>query len=359
MIRILHAADFHLDTPFSWCAPEQAAQLREEQREMVGRIADLARERDVDLVLLPGDLFDADEQPRFETLRALTAALKRMEVPVFIAPGNHDLCAGRSVYSACPWPENVHIFTEEAVTSVPLPALGCTVYGAAFTPTRLRAPLEDFIAPKDGGVHIMALHADITGMMKPDANLTVEMIAQSGLRYLALGHIHTCSGLHRDGGTDWAYPGCPAGRGFDETGEKGVLLVTIAEEETTAEFVPIGARRFEIVERDVTGREDIGQALLDTLPKGAERDFYRLILTGEAEHVDTAALERMLAGRFYSISVIDHTLPPRDIWARLEEDTLTGAFLRCMRARGEGGEDVSLAVQFGLAALERGEDCRI
>ncbi|MCC8122887.1 MAG: DNA repair exonuclease [Oscillospiraceae bacterium] len=359
MIRILHAADFHLDTPFSWCAPEQAAQLREEQREMVGRIADLALAREVDMVLLPGDLFDADEHPRYETLRALTAALKRMEVPVFIAPGNHDLCAGRSVYTACPWPENVHIFAEETVTSVPLPALGCTVYGAAFTPTRLRAPLEDFKAPQDGGVHIMALHADITGMMKPDTNLTVEMIAASGLQYLALGHIHTCSGLHRDGATYWAYPGCPAGRGFDETGEKGVLLVSVAEEETTAEFVPIGARRFEIVERDVTGWEDIGQVLPDTLPQGAARDFYRVILCGEAEHVDAAALERRLAPRFYAVSVVDHTLPPRDIWARLGEDTLTGTILRRMRARGEAGEDVSLAVRFGLAALERGEDCRI
>ena len=39
-------------------------------------------------------------------------------------------------------------------------------------------------------------------------------IAGSGLDYLALGHIHQCSGLQREGNTFWAYPGCPRGPGL-------------------------------------------------------------------------------------------------------------------------------------------------
>ena len=34
MIKLIHGADFHLDSPFSGLAPDQAAQRRREQREL-------------------------------------------------------------------------------------------------------------------------------------------------------------------------------------------------------------------------------------------------------------------------------------------------------------------------------------
>ena len=52
MLKILHAADLHLDSPFAGLSPEQAAQRRAEQRELVRSLADLAAQEQVDLVLL-------------------------------------------------------------------------------------------------------------------------------------------------------------------------------------------------------------------------------------------------------------------------------------------------------------------
>ena len=43
-VRILHGADFHLDSPFRSLTEEQARLRRREMRELLGDIADLARE---------------------------------------------------------------------------------------------------------------------------------------------------------------------------------------------------------------------------------------------------------------------------------------------------------------------------
>ena len=90
MLKVLHGAAFHLDSPFSGLKPDAAARRRGEQRELLARLTDLAREREADLVLLSGDLLDGDLVFR-ETVQALARALGEIPCPVFLAPGNHDL----------------------------------------------------------------------------------------------------------------------------------------------------------------------------------------------------------------------------------------------------------------------------
>ena len=362
MLTFLHAADFHLDAPFAALPTERAAQRRGEQRALLDRLAQLARDRKVDLVLLAGDLMDSD-QTYAETAQALSRALAAIPAPVFIAPGNHDFWCERSLYATMTWPENVHIFTNSTPSAVPLPQLGCTVYGAAFTaPGRDSSPLDGFHAPADGSLHLMVLHATVEG--RGDyAPITRTEIAASGLTYLALGHIHACSGLQQEGQTTWAYPGCPEGRGFDETGDKGVLVGTIDQGRIDLEFVPLAQRRYRIETVDVTGRSP-QEALAGLLPDTPSPDLCRILLTGERgeEGLDLAALEALAAPCFYSVSLRDHTRICRDLWARAGEDTLTGLFLRAMRSRLEEAQSdgeralVEQAVRFGLSALEHGED---
>lgn len=358
MLTFIHAADLHLDSPFRELTGEQAALRRKEQRALLHRLADLARERKVDFVLLAGDLFDGGALYR-ETGEALAAALGQMGCPVFIAPGNHDPVTGNSPYRTLVWPENVHIFTEETIRSVELDC--CTVHGAAFTAAdREDDPLAGFHAPDDGKVHIMVLHGDVGG--RRYAPISEESIARSGLHYLALGHIHAASGLRRAGQTCWAYPGCPEGRGFDECGEKGVLVCELEAGKLDAAFVPLCSRRYERLEAEVRGDALHGAraALL-----GHEHDICRLTFVGETDTPpDLPALEQALAESCFALSLRDRTTVARDLWARAGEDSLTGLFLQGLRARLDSAETeedralLELAVRFGLAALERGEDQR-
>ncbi|MBO5034770.1 MAG: DNA repair exonuclease [Oscillospiraceae bacterium] len=360
MLHILHAADLHLDAPFTALNAEKAAQRRSEQRLLLDKLADTAIERGADLVLLSGDLLDSAQTYR-ETAQALAQALGRIPAPVVIAPGNHDYYAPSSLYAASFWRSNVHIFRSEAVEALELPNV--TVYGSAFTsPFRTSSPLSGFHAPHTGKPAVMVLHADVDVPGSRYCPVTRPEIAQSGLAYLALGHIHGCSGLRREGDTCWAYPGCTEGRGFDELGAKGALWVTIGDDNAvTAEFLPLCQRQYQIMECDLTGK-DPSAAIAEALRGGSPKDVCRLILTGEAEALDLPALTRQGESFRMALTLIDHTRVPQDLWARENEDTLTGLFLREMRRRLDAAADetekaaLDRAVRFGLAALENGED---
>ena len=355
MLKIIHGADFHLDSPFAGLSPERAAQRRGEQRELLDRLAGLAREKRADLVLLAGDLLDS-QRVYPETAHALREALADVPCPVYIAPGNHDFYSSRSIWAALDWPENVHIFTG-GLEQVDLP--GCTLWGRAFTdPYQDDCPLNGLTVPNDGKLHIACLHGCV-GARSSYGPITPADVAASGLDYLALGHVHQSSGLQREGKTFWAYPGCPQGRGFDELGEKGVLYVEAEPGHVTAQFIPLARRRYEIISVDVTGAADPAAAVRAAVPGDPEHLICRVILTGEGPSPDLAALDRALGPEFYGLTLVDRTRLPQDLWTRREEDALTGLFLRAMWEKRQAEPDnilYQLAARYGLAALEGGDE---
>ncbi|MBD5161492.1 MAG: DNA repair exonuclease [Oscillibacter sp.] len=359
MPKIIHAADFHLDSAFGGLPTEKARERRRESRELADRLAELVRVERADLVLLSGDLFDG-ERVFPETLERLKAALARMACPVFISPGNHDPYTSRSPYALGPWPDNVCIFREEGLSSAALPELNCVVYGGAFTgPERTGQALADLSLPRDGRTHILCLHGDVGAPGSAYGPILREQLAASGLSYAALGHIHQYSGVRRDGGTFWAYPGCPEGRGFDELGDKGVLAGTVEPDGAALRFVPLCRRRYRILEADVTGSSP-GEALEAVIPETAAQDVCRIVFTGEADErgVDLPVLESAYRSKFYALELRDKTRPAGRLWERAGEDSLRGLFLREMKERYDAApdeavrEEVALAVRFGLAALE-------
>lgn len=355
MLTILHAADLHLDSPFRSLPPKEAQERREGQRQTLNALRDLALEHRVDLALLAGDLFDG-EQVYPETLEALSRALGQFPCPVCIAPGNHDPFTPQSPYVRHSWPGNVFIFQDEAVTPLPLPALGVTVYGCALTErAREDDPLIDFHAPEDGTLPIGVFHADVGSRKSPYAPMAPDSLAHSGLAYAALGHIHAAE-LHLGEPTPWAYAGCTQGRGFDEPGDRGCYLVRIAPDRSvTADFCTLPGPRYQVLTPDVTGKDptQTARALLG----GYQNDYVRLTFTGESPALDLSALRPQLEGLCRTLELRDETRAPLDPWARLEEDTLTGYFLRELSARldaAQAGDRPLLerALRYGLAALE-------
>ena len=358
-IRFLHGADFHLDSPFSALPPRQTAERRRELRQLPERLAAWTEQHPVDLVLLAGDLLDSASVYR-DTAEALRDALGRINAPVFIAPGNHDWYGPGSPYAAMAWPDNVQIFSRPEIEAVELPQLGAVVYGAAFTgPERGDSPLRGFRVPEDGKRHLMVLHGELDGPQPRYAPIPSADAADSGLDYLALGHIHGRD-ARRLGRTLCAWPGCPEGRGFDETGDRGFYYGEMADDgRTTLEFVPFAARRYAIVTADVTGKPPLA-AVEAALPPDTARDLYRIILTGESENgVDLPALQSALEERFYALALRDETRMAEDVWARAEEDSLRGLFLRELRRRlteastEEERRAIGQAARYGLAALDR------
>ena len=319
-VKILHAADLHLDSPFEGLSAEQAALRRAEQRELLEKIVELARDEEAQLLLLAGDLLDS-ASAYSETAELLRVALGRIDIPVFIAPGNHDFYARRSPYARLRLPPHVHIFPTPALACVPLPALGVRVWGAGYQETACPPLLRGFELQKDGDtLDILVLHAEVDGRGdSPYCPVTREQLKRSGFDYAAFGHVHSFSGLCRAGDCFYAWPGCPEGRGFDECGEKGVIALSLAPGTCDLRFVPLGTRRYERLE--LPAGEDALATILAALPPDTGRDIYRIILTGECETAPPMqSLEQALAGRFFALGLRDRTTPRRDIWEDSAED---------------------------------------
>ncbi|MBR4702513.1 MAG: metallophosphoesterase family protein [Oscillospiraceae bacterium] len=359
MLRIIHAADFHLDSPFAALEEEKAALRRKEQRQLLETLSSQAA--GADLVLLAGDLLDSGVC-HAETSEALEDFLNSLPGQVFIAPGNHDYYAPESPWDRMTLRENVHLFTSPQPEPITLPELGCTVWGAAFVSPRSGPKLRGFRVPAESGIQLMVLHGDVNAAGMGYDPIAEEEIAGSALRYLALGHVHACSGLRRSGDTLWAYPGCLMGRGFDETGEKGFLRLELTEEGCDGEFIPLPSRRYERREVDVTGKDSLLSALEEALPPADRENILRLILRGEwPEKPRLEALYQTLADRCFQLELRDETRLQRSIWDDAGEDTLRGCFLRVLRKKYDAADEaergrITLAARYGLAALDYREE---
>ena len=359
-IRILHAADLHLDTAFDGLPDVQAAERRKEQRELLTAILRLAKKQQVQVVLLPGDLFDGGKHYP-ETIEALEQFLKDLTVPVFIAPGNHDFYRAGCVYDKMFLPENVHLFRHDHIECVDMPELHLRVWGAAFTDSVCPCLIHDFIPEKQPDtIDLLCIHGTVgkDGVYNP---MPPELLAESGMDYVAMGHSHTCGGLQKAGDTYYLWPGTPMGRGFDETGKKGVVIADIAPDVVTAHFAPLNAREYCVTEVDITD-EDPLTAVLQAIRGNTSRELYRIILTGETkEPIDLSTLYRVLEGKFYSLDLQNRSKLWQDLWARVEETTLRGACLRRMRdkmdaAPPEEQSAIEDAARWGVAALDGAEE---
>lgn len=361
-IRILHAADLHLDSPFDALGARLAARRREEQRALLSKLPELAARHGAQIILLAGDLLDSDSAYP-ETARVLSEVFDGCDARVFLAPGNHDYYSNNSPYARLRFPENVHIFTEPRLTFVDVPELNVRVWGAGFTDRRCGGLLRGFHADRSGDrLELLCLHGEVGNPASSYNPISVDELAMSGIDYAALGHIHQYSGLQRAGSTCFAWPGCTEGRGFDECGEKGVILAEAAPGNVRAAFLPLGGRRYERITVNVE-HQDPMEAVLAALPEDSAHHIFRLILTGECDRAPSLPnLRRALEGKVFALDLRDETRIRADLWAHAAEDTLRGLFLRSLKQQLDAAGDsetrarIEQAARWGLAALSRDEE---
>lgn len=225
--RLLHFADLHLDAPFAWAPPEVARRRRQNRRDALTRILELAAAERVDAVFSGGDLFEHDRITP-DSVEFLRSSLARLELPVYLAPGNHDWYSAASPYALVDWPANVHVFSEARLVPVE-PAPGVTLWGAAH---RAPANTDGFFAgfrATRSGIQIALAHASERGALgwqesgkQPHAPFEPAELEAAGIAHAFLGHYHVPRDADR-----YTYPGNPDPLEFGEEGERGAVLATV------------------------------------------------------------------------------------------------------------------------------------
>lgn len=341
MIKILHSADWHLDAPMSGIDSAAAAVLQKESRQIPEKIVALCKEENCDLMLLAGDLFDT--APSRETVLSVQKALAQLDIPVIITPGNHDFCAPGSPYLAEGWSENVHIFTKAKIESIVFPALDCRIYGCGYEGMDCPGLLKHFQVEGAEKHQIGIFHAD-AATKSTYFPITKAQLQACQLDYVALGHIHKQGSINA-GNTLCLWPGCPMGRGFDELGEKGVIIATV-DDTVKAEFVPLDTPRF--YDEAVDAGENAAAALADVLPAIENSDFYRITITGYSDKLDMDALTKQFS-HIPNLTLRDATLPLPELWENIDSDTLEGMLFAALKESADSPSEV-LSQRATLAA---------
>ncbi len=326
MIKILHSADWHLDAPMSGHSPEETEFLRRELKKIPKKIARLCKAEGCDLMLLAGDLFDGAYSS--DTLKTVQQTLSDVNIPVFIAPGNHDHISPDSPYTAPGWSDNVTIFQNQKIESISLKSLDCRIYGAGFTAMDCPSLLTDFQAAGTEKWHVAVLHSEVEAPGSAYNPISKEQLTVSALSYAALGHIHKGSSF-RTGETLCAWPGCPMGRGYDELNAKGVILVTL-DETVSAAFHPLDTPRF--YDEEVEAGDNARDAIAAILPALPTDDFYRITLTGYCSGVD---LNNLSFPHVPHLTVRDETRPEMNLWGTAGADSLEGVFFGLLKQASE------------------------
>ena len=278
-LRFVHAADLHLDSPFRGIrseAPDYVAdRLRRATFDAYERIIDLCLREQVDALLVAGDIYDGADRSLRAQLR-FVEGLKRLDdagIRSFVCHGNHDPLDGWEARLALPagcvrfGPE---VTGEPVFADQPERAM---VYGVSYPRREVRENLTPLFgeARASGGFNIGLLHANVGGHPDHDsyAPCTVADLAETGLDYWALGHVHTRQVLHREQPTV-AYPGNSQGRHPGETGARGVYLVEVDDMGgVSLDFRPVDVVRWELLEVGIAGL-DTEQDLFDAVDRAAD-----------------------------------------------------------------------------------------
>ena len=276
-IRFVHAADLHLDSPFTGlkaAAPENVATaLYSATFDAYENIINLCISEEVDALLVAGDVYDGAD-------RSLRAQLKFVEglnnldtqgIRSFVCHGNHDPLDGWQARLA--YPQSCRRFgTEwEAVPVFENPNRA-VIHGISYPKREFTENLARRLGRVDPGpFSIGLLHANVSN--DPNhaayAPCSLEDLATSGIDYWALGHVHTRQVLsEREPAV--VYPGNPQGRHPNETGARGVYLVEVDDGGNVhSTFHLMATVRWETLPVDIAPFER-EQELLDALQEGMQ-----------------------------------------------------------------------------------------
>lgn len=300
-IRFIHTADLHLGAPFSGLrtqSPRWASTLLTAIPTAFQRMIDVAITEAVDFVIIAGDIFDS-ARPSYADFTLFMNGLQQLaaaDIPVYCCTGNHDpLSSWSAEYGTLP--SNTHLFSVETPSFFTFikgddgcdrrDDAGDGVRGAhnavsASDPIRVVLGGRGYYArsfPQDRDVSEGITWANcceaLPGPYEPDFTIGVihtglnidptrspvepRELMRRGLDYWACGHIHQKVLIPPDAPVI-AFSGCPQGRAIQETGDHGILLVTLSDDEPNrVEFIPTAPVVWQRFEVDVSSCETITQ----------------------------------------------------------------------------------------------------
>lgn len=329
-MKFIHCADLHLNSSLkTHLKRDQARERNEELIASFVNMVNYAKDNGIQAVLIAGDLFDTAVIP--STLRnTLTHIIrKNSDILFFYLKGNHD-DNDSFIGSMEQMPDNLKCFSDQEWKYYYLTLNN----GKRICITGMETEniLYDSLSLDQDDLNIVMLH----GELRNDA-IDLRRLENRNIDYLALGHIHSFRKDVLKPRGIWCYPGCMEGRGFDETGEHGFVVLNMNEEQMkcSQEFVPFAKRHLYETEVDVSdcmSTIEMKEKTEETVRNKVKScDLLRIVLTGCVDALcekNTVSLTRMMENEFYYVETVDKTEFVVDYSQYAKDASLKGEFVR-------------------------------
>ncbi len=344
-MKLIHCADLHLDSPMEANLPPERA--RERKAEILSTFAKLVRIADeggVSAILIAGDLFDSNHVTKRTEHYVLDLIASHPSLYFFYLAGNHDRSSG--IRTLADKPDNLCTFED-----------GWRSYAFGdVTITGSERPDPDTLSLDPDALNIVLMHGQ-EGTGRGEDIIRFPRLKGKNIDYLALGHLHAYRTAQIDARCTACYSGCLEGRGFDECGQKGYVLLEVSGGKLTHSFVPIARRTLHTVTCDITGyvsQLDLENRLLNATCEIPSSDLVKAVLVGKVSgeaQKDLTHLAGVLSERFYFAKLRDESrllINPDDY---RHDISLKGEFVRRVMASSLSELEKERVIACGFRAL--------
>ncbi len=358
-MRIIHCADMHLDSKMTAnLTKEQARERKGEILRSFGKMVEYARRNQVVAIIIAGDMFDTRNVSVTVRNTVMDIIWKNPDIDFLYLRGNHD--NDNFLTKMEEKPQNLCLFAENWISYA---YDRVVVTGIELDETNSRTAYNSLVLDGEK-FNIVTMHGQISGYKSRDNAevISLDDLKNKNIDYLALGHVHSFQMEPLDARGTYCYCGCLEGRGFDECGPKGFVVLDIDTHSRTAttEFVSVAARTLYTLPVDVTGTHitrDVAQRIEEVIVETgiASTSMVKFILEGAVDvesEIHLEFLEEQFAEYFYMVKIYDETKLLINYEDYANDISLKGEFIRLVQASDLSEEEKSEVIRTGIQALQ-------
>ena len=365
-MKIIHTADLHLDSKMTANLSKEKAKIRKtELLNTFVRMVDYADKNGVEAILIAGDLFDTKVVSATALNVVKNEITSHPDIDFYYIKGNHDK-NGFYDEASENVPENLKLFKDEWTCYELTESKRVKLYGIELTEGNSARAQEAF-SPDPYDINIVMMHGQEAETVSKDKAeiINLKLFKNKGINYLALGHIHEYKSAPLDGEGKYCYCGCLDGRGFDECGDHGFVLLTVDEDARTVtdEFISFASRKLYEVDVNITGLSTTPEILAKCenvlAASGAtERDLVKIILRGEVDvecEKEPEYIVNTLKDNYFFLKLYDETSLSVDYDSYMLDESLKGEFVRLVKASDLSDEEKANVIKQGIYVISGGK----
>ncbi len=353
-MKIIHTADIHLNSAMKAFDTAKRNLRKEEILSTFEKMVDYAKKEGVSAIILAGDTFDTSSVNSRTKNRVLHTFISNPEITFFYLFGNHD--EDNFISSLESIPQNLFVFGDSWSS---LKFGDVRISGASLNGGNNNV-IHDSLSLNASEVNIVVMHGQVVGYKSNDEAevISIPRLRDKNIDYLALGHYHTFSEGIIDARGKFAYSGCLEGRGFDETGEKGFVLLEIENKKVNTTFVPFAKRNLFEIKYEFNGSKswyEMQDEIVSICKNHGENSIFKVEILGERQvdyDMDISALSYELNSFFFFAKVVDKTSLKISSDNFEADKSIRGEFIREVMASDLSDELKGKVIDCGLKALK-------